>query len=114
MTETQSLQVGDFARNTIHKYVTFIFRVAKIADNFVDGVVVDNSQGIQLSGQIGFIRLEVLSELEKVEPTLQMILQAQGFLNNLNSETYQQIDNLTYVEILNKLREQEKALENKL
>lgn len=124
MTEVeQKLEVGDFARNKIHGYVTFLFKDPSVFRNenpllyfngfngiIVDGPDENTAEFSSFYGSVGTIRLEVNNELEKVLGTQQRIILAKGFLNNLNSESYPQIDNLTYIDLLYKLNEQEKEL----
>jgi len=109
-------QLGDFARNTIHGHISFLYKRDSNTPIYFDGLVIDVSKitdewpkGYR---QVGMVRVEVDGELEKVEPTLPLITWAKGFLNNLNLQQYQQLDNLSYIELLYKLNEQEKALKN--
>jgi hypothetical protein len=112
MTATESkLEVGGFAKNKIHGHISFLYRIDIANPLCFDGVIVYN-EGCTFKDicQVGFSRLEVDTELEKVPATLSTLELTKGFLNNLNSESDKQIDNLTYVELLYKLNEQEKVL----
>lgn len=111
------LQVGDFVRNKIHGYITFLYSKDMSRIYFFDGIIVNTTtmdvdfftnQAIQ----VGFARTEISNELEKVPATEQLILQAKDFLNNLNSLPLKLVDNLSYIELLMILNEQEKDLKN--
>jgi hypothetical protein len=119
MTEPQSLQVGDFAKNIIHGYITMLY---KNYDDILhmkspwsgwDALIVETKEDWTNDFiKAGILRSELHTELEKISATLPLIKKVKEYLDRLNTASI--LDNLTYIEILHKLNEQEKALENKL
>jgi hypothetical protein len=109
------LQVGDFARNTLHNYLCWLLFFDPDIPTTAAAVTLNISEEHILKYWVveGSYKIEVVSELEKVNPTLELINKAKEYLDKMNSATPSQlIDNLFYVELLDKLRTQEKALQN--
>jgi hypothetical protein len=106
-------EMGDFVKNKIHGYVSLLYRKQ---DYMFGALIVDASNASQwITDYVkeGCARLEIVNELEKVPPTQILITKAKNYLDILNSSTHNMLDNLSYIEILNKLNEQEKALQPK-
>jgi hypothetical protein len=104
-------EVGDFAKNQIHGYITFLYGKmgGETIPHFFFGVCVSvPPDSIVAIGGEGVARLEISSELTKVPPTLPLIAKAKEYLLHFN--TAQELDNLSYIELLAKLNEKEKEL----
>jgi hypothetical protein len=120
------LEVGDFARNKIHGYITMLYKrysdvelkrkspwegwdalIVKVPDDWATDFIDDWATDFI---KVGTLRSELINELEKVSSTLPLILKAKEHLDRLNEGKV--LDNLTYIELLHKLNEQEKQLKN--
>ncbi len=110
--QPKALEIGDFARNTIHGYSSLLYKGEQT--NF-DALIIDasicNGQWITDFIKEGLARIETPSELEKIPPTQELITKARKYLDILNSSTHNMLDNLSYIEILNKLNEREEELQ---
>jgi hypothetical protein len=118
---SSNVQVGDFVENKLHGYITYLFKQHTDNVDFFDGLIVDvnmlkNQEIVSSYIRTEYIRIEVAGELKKITPTKILVSTTKECLIKLNSFPNQQIDNLTYVELLSKLNAQEKDLanENKL
>ena len=114
-TESKSLfDVGDFAQNTIHGYIGFLYNgwLGTHTKNIAWDILIVKTLEDWASDfiKVGTLRTELESELVKVPTSLFLISKAKEYLERLNSSNI--FDNLTYVEILQKLNEQEKVLKN--
>jgi len=114
---TEKLEIGDFARNTIHGYISLLYKEYPHAN--INSIIWTGWDALIVSVQddwaidfikVGTLRNELCSELKKVPASLSLIIKAKEYLNQLNSVAV--LDNLSYVEILHKLNAQEKALKN--
>jgi hypothetical protein len=105
-------KIGDFARNIIHNYITFLYH--RNALHF-DALIIDTSTMTPWINDFvkeGIAREEVISELVVVEATIPLIEKAKLYLDKMNSTDIQLVDNLDYIEILSVLKEKEKELLN--
>jgi len=111
----EKFEPGDFVRNKIHGYTTMLYKeysdVAHMKNPWSgwDAVIVYTlTDWTNDFIKVGTFRSELSSELEKVPSSLILIIKAKEYLDKLNNEN--RLDNLTYIEILHKLNEQEKEL----
>jgi hypothetical protein len=115
-TKLPEFEIGDFARNKIHGYTTFIFFGLTQQFYFAWSLIVDDSnckdRWMSNFATFGTIRIEHPTELEKVPTTLDLISKAKKQLEIRNCDTQRSIDNLTYIELLDKLNTKEKELKN--
>jgi hypothetical protein len=107
------LELGDFVRHKIRGYTSLIYNeylYQKSPWTGLGALIVETSSDWTSDFiKVGTTRAELPSELEKVLTTVALISKAKEYLiNALNSGNI--IDNLTYIEILAKLNEQEKGL----
>ena len=114
-----TIELGDFVRNIIHDYYALVCTenssMAIFRENLLLAfVILNNDKEKQSFSFEGTLRLEVNSELEKMKPTQNLIDKARFHLDNIYNK--QIVDNLLYIELLNRLNEHEKELvnENKL
>lgn len=111
---------GDFAVNTGHNYICWLLVFQEGNLEIAESLMLTapryaNNDLRYYWLREGIFRVEVLSELRKVSPTLELINKAKEYLDKMNSLSLglfpsQLIDNLSYVELLYKLNEQEKEL----
>lgn len=112
-----TFEVGDFVRNKIHGYISMLYysythaqidKVPYIGWNALIVQPVDTANWANDFVRVGVLREELESELDRVLATTLLISKAKEYLDKLNSSNI--LDNLSYVEILHKLNEQEKEL----
>lgn len=106
-------EAGDFIKNKRFEYISFVY---SIFESRPYAIIIDATDAVQKMSldfiREGILRLEWKDELEKVEPTLQLIAKAREYIGKSNNSNVQLVDNLSTIELLAKLREKEKGLTN--
>lgn len=110
-------KVGDFVVNTLHNYTGWLVLLGKETAEKAACLLLTapKYEGQELRQdwvQEGILRIEVLTELRKIPPTLELIAKTKEHINEMNLDSRPLIDNLSYIEFLSKLNEQEKELKN--
>jgi len=103
--------VGDFI---LHKSLQYVSFIVGIYNECPYGLILTAENGSWATDFVkeGILRLEVSSELEKVEPDCCLISKARNYLDKMNTDGVMLIDNLTYIELLSNLNQKEKDLQN--